>query len=129
MTCIQSFEIYNYTQNNLKKLSLTEKDCVLLFFLDTNYSIISTHTYFKNLKKPLSVSEVFIPGFYVHATYVFLVAYFPNRKNLLPKNEEAEFYSKLKKTEKSFGIVLQDFLIISKKSYFSFFKNKITSHV
>lgn len=129
MTCIQSSEIYNYTQNNLKKLSLTEKNCNLLFFLDKNYSIISTHTYFENLEKPLTITDVFIPGFYVHASYVILVAYFPNRKNLLPKNEETEFYSKLKKKEKSFGIVLQDFLIISKKSYFSFYKNKITSHV
>lgn len=129
MQYIQSSEILKHTQDHLRKLKLTEKSCTLLFFLNQNYSIVSTHTYLKNIGKPLLISEIFIPGFYVHASYVTLVKYSPNRKRIKPTKEEIEFYKKLKKTEKSFGIFLQDFLIISKNNYFSFYENRIISHV
>ncbi len=116
-----------------------EKNIAVIFFLNKHREIISTHRHIFFEKSQLKMSDIFIPAFYVSASFLIL-AHIKNRENhkenleqkeklqtnsLQPTQFEKELTNKVITAGNFLNIKLLDHLIVTKKTYYSFHESGI----
>lgn len=110
-----------------------KKNITVIFFLNSKKEIISTHRHIFVEKTQLTMGDIFIPAFYISASFLIL-AYIKNtgyltifdtekvrdQKSLQPTQHEIELTNKIITAGNFLNIKLLDHLIISKNTYYSF---------
>lgn len=110
---------------HIKKYRSQKYNTYVLLYLDINKNIISIHQKRFNDSEILSISELFIPAFYINAKFVIITKIEPNRKIIEAKENEKNLCLKINSSGKLFGINILDFILVSNNSYYSFHESHI----
>jgi DNA repair protein RadC len=106
-------------ENNKKNHSL------LIFYLDINKKIISVHKKDYLNEFDLTVSNIFIPAFYLGAKFIVIANVLPDNFKFKVSNTTKALVKKIFKVSCSLNIFLLDYLIINKDKYYSFHESNI----
>lgn len=112
----------------LKKVSkekLKSKNTIVIFYLDINKNIISSHKKKYLEKFNLNVSEVFIPAFYLGAKFIVIANVMPKNYKSKVSKYEKRIVSKIFKASCFLNVFLLDYLVVSKNKYYSFHESDI----
>lgn len=114
----------------LEKISY-ERNCgknvVIIFFLNHKKEIISTNRHFISRKSQLTLGKIFIPAFYVSASFLIIIHIKnkPTTTTEQPTQHERKLTTKIAETGQFLNIQLLDHLLVTKKTYYSFHESGI----
>lgn len=116
----------------LEKLSherRCKRNISVIFFLSEKKEIISIHRYIFFEEPQLKMNDIFIPAFYVAASFLILAQVKNGNtnqtKSLQPTQFEIDLTDKIVTAGVFLNIKLLDHLIITKKAYYSFHESGI----
>ena len=110
---------------NISKERLISKNTIVIFYLDINKNIISSHKkeYSQNIN--LKVSDVFIPAFYLGAKFIVIANVMPKNYKCKTNKYEKQTVKKIFKASCFLNVFLLDYLVVSKNKYYSFHESNI----
>ena len=107
------------------KEKLKTKNTVVIFYLDINKKIISSHKKEYLKKYDLNVSDVFIPTFYLGAKFIVIANVMPKNYKCKVSECEKKTVNKIFKASCFLNIFLLDYLLVGASQYYSFHESKI----
>lgn len=109
----------------LKKERNQVENSFVIFFLDSDKKILSTHRRTFLEKPKIKISDIFIPAFYLEAQFLIIATVIPDRKKHLPNDFEIKQAQRIFSKGCFLNIQLLDYLIISTQGYYSFHEGGI----
>jgi DNA repair protein RadC len=107
------------------KYKFKDKNTAVVFYLDINKKIITSHQKDYLEKLDLNVSDIFIPAFYLDAKFIIIANVMPQNYKCSVNKYQEKIVNKIIKASCFLNIVFLDYLVVSKKKYISFHESNV----